>query len=53
MQFLQQGTAQTTSFMILGYTVIFSVMLVYLISLAIRSRNLQRELEMLENLDNK
>jgi len=53
MNFLEQGPAQTTNYMILGYAVIFSVMLVYLVSLAIRSRNLQRDLKSLQDLDKK
>lgn len=48
--FLQQGPANTTSYMIAGYTVIFGVMLIYLISLWLRQRNLQQDLEALESL---
>jgi hypothetical protein len=48
--FLQEGPANTTSFMIAGYTVIFGIMLIYLISLLIRQRNLQKDLEVLEEI---
>jgi hypothetical protein len=47
---LQEAPANTTGFMIAGYVVIFGVMLIYLISLMIRQRNLQKDLEVLEDL---
>ena len=47
---LQEGPANTTSYMIAGYTIIFGVMLVYLISLLVRQRNLNRDLEVLEEI---
>jgi hypothetical protein len=47
---LQEGPANTTSFMIAGYAVIFGVMLLYLISLLVRQRNLQKDLEVLEEI---
>ena len=47
---LQEGPANTTSYMIAGYTVIFGVMLLYLISLLVRQRNLQKDLEVLEEI---
>ena len=48
--FLQEGPANTTNFMIAGYAVIFGVMLIYLISLMVRQRNLQKDLEVLEEI---
>ena len=48
--FLQEGPANTTGFMIAGYAVIFGVMLIYLISLLIRQRNLQKDMEVLEEI---
>jgi hypothetical protein len=39
--------------MIAGYTVIFGIMLIYLISLIVRRRNLQQDAEMLESLEDK
>lgn len=47
---LQEGPANTTSYMIAGYAVIFGVMLIYLISLLVRQRNLQKDLEVLEEI---
>ena len=51
MSIFQQATPDTTSYMIAGYAVIFSVLLLYLLSLFIRNRNLKRDLETLEELD--
>ena len=48
--FLQEGPANTTRFMIAGYAVIFGVMLLYLISLFVRQRNLQKDLEVLQDI---
>jgi hypothetical protein len=39
--------------MIAGYTVIFGLMLIYLVSLIVRRRNLQQDAEMLESLEKK
>lgn len=50
---LQEGPAQTAGYMIAGYAVIFGVMLVYLITLVTRRRNLNQDLEMLEDLQRK
>lgn len=48
MLLLQEGPANTTVYMIAGYAVIFSVILIYLASLAIRRRNLRQDLEVLQ-----
>ncbi len=48
---LQEGPAETTSFMIAGYAVIFGVMLIYLISLYVRRRNLKQDMEVLQELE--
>ena len=53
MIYLQDVTANTTAYMIAGYTVIFGVMLLYLVSLIVRRRNLQQDAEMLESLETK
>jgi len=53
MMFLQDVTANTTSYMIAGYTVVFGLMLLYLVSLIVRRRNLQQDAEMLETLEKK
>jgi hypothetical protein len=49
----QQGPAQTTGYMIAGYVVIFGVMLIYLISLIVRTRNAQQEYQIFQELENK
>ena len=46
-----QGPADTLSYMIAGYAVIFSVMVIYLASLVVRWRNLRQDEEMLEQID--
>jgi hypothetical protein len=51
MIFLQQGPAQTSNYMIAGYAVIFGVMAIYLVSLAIRRRNLRRDMDVLEEIE--
>jgi len=51
MFFLQQGPAETTSYMVAGYTVIFGVMLVYLVSLLVRSQRKALDLKMLEEIE--
>ena len=48
---LQEGPAETTNYMILGYTVIFGVLAIYLISLFVRNRNLKHEAQLLEELE--
>jgi len=47
----QSGPAQTTDYMIAGFSVILGVMAVYLISLWLRKRNLLHQWEMLEALE--
>ena len=46
-----QAPADTFSYMIAGYIVIFGVMLVYLISLYVRWRNLRQDEEALKQID--
>jgi hypothetical protein len=48
-----QVPAETTRYMIAGYSVIFSVMFIYLVSLFVRNRNLKRDLELLKELEQK
>jgi len=50
MLFSTQGPLETTNYMIAGYVVIFGVMLIYLVSLFVRHRNLKRDLETLEEV---
>jgi hypothetical protein len=51
MLFLQQGPAETNVYMIAGYSVIFGVMLVYLVSLVVRRRKKTQDLADLLDLD--
>ncbi len=48
---IQDAPLETTNYMIAGYAVIFTVMLIYLASLAIRSRNLKQDIEVLEEIE--
>ena len=48
---IQQAPAETTRYMIAGYTVIFSIMLVYIISIIVRQRNLKRDLDSLHEME--
>ena len=48
---LQEGPAETTTYMIAGYAVIFAVMFIYLASLYLRRRNLRQDLKLLQELE--
>jgi hypothetical protein len=50
---LLQAPAETTRYLVAGYTVIFGIMSLYIISLVVRTRNLKRQLVMLRELDQK
>jgi len=50
--FLQTPTANTTGYMIAGYAVAFIVMGIYVASIYLRVRNLNRDKETLEEMDN-
>ncbi len=49
----QEGAAQTTGYMIAGYAVIFGSMLLYLVSVIMRRRSLEQDLEVLEEIQKK
>jgi hypothetical protein len=51
LQQLQQMTPDTSNYMVAGFGVIFGAMLIYLISLVVRFRNLRQDLEMLQELE--
>ncbi len=51
MLLLQEAPLETTNYMVAGYAVIFIVMAIYLISLAIRSRNLQQDIQVLQEIE--
>jgi len=44
-------TPDTTNFMIFGYAVIFGVMFSYILSLYLRRRNLEMDMELLQDID--
>ena len=44
---------ETTNYMIAGYTVFFGVMLIYLVSLFMRWRNLKQDAALLQELEEK
>ncbi len=46
-----EGPAETTAYMIGGYVVIFVVLFGYLASLTMRRRSLERDIALLEELD--
>ncbi len=48
-----EGPADTLSFMIAGHAVIFGVMLLYLVSLVVRWRNLRQDEVLLNELEEK
>ena len=50
MEFLQSAPAETTTYLIAGYAVIFGVMFLYLVSLIVRQRNLKQDMALLEEL---
>lgn len=48
---VQIETPETAVYMVAGYAVIFTTMLIYLVSLIVRRRNMERDLRLLEELD--
>jgi len=48
----QTPTVDTSGYMIAGYAIAFIVMGLYVASLYIRARNLNRDMETLEEMDN-
>jgi hypothetical protein len=51
--FLQDTTPDTSGYMIAGYVIFFVLLVIYLASLFIRSRNLYADLKILEGMDEK
>ena len=49
--FLQNGTPDTSEYMIAGYIVSFVVMGLYIASIYLRSRNLKQDMSMLEEME--
>ena len=52
-EILQQTTPDTSAYMIAGFVVIFGAMAGYLISLIVRKRNLEQDVQLLEELEQK
>lgn len=48
-----EGPANTLSYMLAGYGIIFGVIIVYVASLFIRARNLRQDEEILEKMQEK
>jgi hypothetical protein len=49
--FFLETPPDTSQYMVVGYAISFGVMLLYVVSLFIRSRNLKRDMSMLEEMD--
>jgi hypothetical protein len=49
--FFLETPPDTSGYMVAGYAIAFGVMLIYVASLFIRYRNLNRDLSMLEEMD--
>ena len=49
--FLLETPPDTSQYMVAGYAIAFGVMLIYVASLFIRFRNLNRDLSTLEDMD--
>jgi len=49
--FFLETPPDTSQYMVAGYAIAFGVMLLYVASLVIRSRNLNRDMSMLEEMD--
>lgn len=49
--FFQEPTPDTSGYMIAGYAIAFIVMGLYVLSLYLRSRNLQQDMTMLEEME--
>lgn len=51
MMLLQEGPADTFGYMLFGYAVILVTMAFYIVSLRVRSKNLQKDLELLTEFE--
>jgi len=49
--FILENPPDTSQYMVAGYAIAFGVMIIYVVSLFIRFRNLKRDLSMLEDMD--
>jgi hypothetical protein len=51
--FFQEATPDTSGYMIAGYAIAFLVMALYVASMYLRSRNLNQDMDTLEELDSR
>jgi hypothetical protein len=51
--FLQEAPADTFNYMVLGFGVIFTIMGIFIASLVVRFRNLNRDLKLIDDIDDK
>ena len=51
--FAVEGPANTLSYLVAGYVVIFGSMAAYLVSLIVRFRNLKQDMDMFQELEKK
>ena len=49
--FFQETTPDTSGYMIAGYAIAFTVMALYVISIYLRTRNLNQDMKVLEEMD--
>jgi hypothetical protein len=49
--FFQDAPPDTSAYMIAGYTVFFVISAIYLVSLVVRRRNLEQDLQTLESIE--
>ena len=49
--FFLETPPDTSQYMLAGYAIAFGVMFIYVVSLVIRFRNLNRDMSMLEDMD--
>lgn len=49
--FIQEAPADTFGYMFFGYAVILITMALYIVSLRVRSKNLQKDLELLTEIE--
>lgn len=49
--FIQEAPADTFGYMVFGYAVILVTMAFYIVSLRVRSKNLQKDLELLTEIE--
>ena len=50
---LQEAPADTLNYMLLGYAVILGTIALFIMSLVMRFRNLQRDVKLLDDLESK